>query len=65
MYAALSTQPDILFEVAAHSHYNLRPFTSLRTSAKRVLLNLKSGADFRLHFATNSIGSVSESTIVL
>jgi hypothetical protein len=37
MYAALATQLDISYAVAALSHYNSRPFTSHMTAAKRVL----------------------------
>jgi len=50
MYAALATQPDISYAVAALSRYNSRPFTSHMTTAKRVLQYLKSTADFQLHF---------------
>jgi hypothetical protein len=46
MYAALATRPDILYAVATFSCYNSRPFTSHMTAAKRVLLYLKSTADF-------------------
>jgi hypothetical protein len=56
MYAALATQPDISYAVAALSRYNSRPFTSHMTAAKRVLQYLKSTADFRLHFTGNGIG---------
>jgi len=56
MYAALTTQPDISYTVAALSRYNSRPFTSHMTAAKRVLQYLKSTADFRLHFNSNGIG---------
>ena len=37
MYAALATQPDISYVVAALSCYNSQPFTSHMTAAKRVL----------------------------
>jgi len=56
MYTALATRPDISFAVAALSRYNLRPFTSHMTTAKRDLQYLKSTADFRLHFTGNGIG---------
>jgi len=46
MYAALATQPDFSYVVAALSRYNSRPFTSHMTAAKRVLHYLKSTADF-------------------
>ena len=54
LYAALATRPDISYVVAALSRYNLRPFTSHITAAKRVLQYLKSTADFRLHFTTSA-----------
>jgi len=41
MYTALATRPDISYVVAALSRYNLRPFTSHMTTAKRVLQYLK------------------------
>jgi len=56
IYAALATQPDISYAVAALSRYNSRPFTSHMTTAKRVLQYLKSTADFHLHFNGNGIG---------
>jgi len=34
MYSALATWPDILYAVAAHSHYNSRPFTIHMTADK-------------------------------
>jgi hypothetical protein len=49
MYVALATWPDISFGVAALCRYDSRPFTSHLTAAKRVLQDLKSTADFRLH----------------
>jgi len=57
MYAALATRPDISYVVAALSRYNLRPFTSHMTAAKRVLQYLTSTADFRLHFNGIDIGN--------
>jgi len=56
MYAALATRPDISYALAALSRYNLRPFTSHMTTAKRVLQYLKSTADFRLQFNCIGIG---------
>jgi hypothetical protein len=52
MYAALATQPDISFAVAALCRYNSHPFTSHLTAANRVLQYLKSTADFPLHFSS-------------
>jgi hypothetical protein len=46
MYAALATQPNISFAVAALCRYNSRPFFSHLTPAKRVLQYLKSTANF-------------------
>jgi len=56
MYAALATQQDISYVVAALSHYISWPFTSYMTAAKRVLQYLKSTANFRLPFNGNGIG---------
>jgi hypothetical protein len=56
MYAALATGPDISYAVAALSRYNLRPFTSHMTAAKRVLQYLESTANFRLHYTGKGIG---------
>jgi hypothetical protein len=56
MYAALVTRPDILYAVAALSHYTSWPFTSYMAAAKCVLQYLKSTADFGLHFIGNVIG---------
>jgi len=53
---ALATQPDISYAVAALSHYTLHPFTSHMTTAKSVLQNCKSTANFCLPFNGNSIG---------
>jgi len=64
MYAALATRPDISYAVAALSHYNLRPFTSHMTAAKRVLMYLKSAADFRRHFNGNVIGIDIDNSLV-
>jgi len=52
MYAALATQHNISFAVAAICQYNSCPFASHLTAAKRVLQYLKSTADFRLHFSS-------------
>jgi hypothetical protein len=52
MYVALATRPNISFKVAALCRYNSCPFTSHLTPAKRVLHDLKSTADFRLHFSS-------------
>jgi hypothetical protein len=52
MCVALATGPDISFAVAALCRYNSRPFTSHLTAAKGVLQDLKSTADFRLHFTS-------------
>jgi hypothetical protein len=57
MYAALPTWPDISCVVAPLSRYNSRPFTSHMTTAMRVVQNLKSTADFRLHFTGNDTGT--------
>jgi len=46
MYAALATQSDSSFAVAALCRYNSRPFTSHLTATKRVLQYLKSTANF-------------------
>jgi hypothetical protein len=56
MDAAIVTWPDILYAVAALSHYNSWPFTSYMAGAKLVLQYLKSTADFGLHFIGNVIG---------
>jgi hypothetical protein len=56
-YAALATQPDISYAVAALSRYNSRPFTSHMTAAKSVLQYLKYTGDFRLNFNHNGIGN--------
>jgi len=56
MYAALATRPDILYAVAALPRYNLQPFTSHMTAAKRVLQYLKSTAGYRINFTGIGIG---------
>jgi hypothetical protein len=65
MYAAFATRPDISYVVAAPSHDTSWPFTSLMTTAKGVLLYLKSTADFQLHFngidISNSLVGYSDS----
>jgi len=55
MYMALATRPNISFAVAALCRFNSLPSTSHLTTAKSVLLYLKSTADFRLH--SSSTGS--------
>jgi len=65
MYAVLATRPDILYAVAALSHYNSQPFTSHMTAAKRVLQYLKSTANFRLPFTSNGIGIGISSSIAI
>jgi len=57
MYTALATWPDISYAVAALSRYTSRPFTSHMTGANRVLQDLTSTADFRLHFNSIDIGN--------
>ena len=54
MNSALATRPDIVYAVAALSHYDSQPFTTHMTAAKRVLLYLKCTDYFRLH--TNCYG---------
>jgi hypothetical protein len=56
MYAVLATWPDISYSVAAHFHYNSRPFTSHMTAANRALQYLKSTALFQLPFNSNGNG---------
>jgi len=56
MYVVLGTQPDILHAVAAVSPYNLWPFTSHMTAAKRVHLYLEFTANFVPRFNSKVIG---------
>jgi hypothetical protein len=65
IYTAIAIQLAIVYAVAALSRYNLRPFTSHTTLAKRVLQYVKSIGDFRLHFMASASASVSASTLVL
>ena len=48
MYAALATQPDIAFAVAALCRYNASPQAGHLTAARRVLRYLRETADYRL-----------------
>ena len=50
MYAAQGTRPDIVYAVSALSRYNIKPFTTHMTAAKRVLRYLKHTADAKLVF---------------
>jgi hypothetical protein len=63
IYTAIAIQLAIVYAVAALSRYNLRPFTSHMTAAKRVLQYVKSIGDFRLHFMESASASASTSML--